>query len=165
MTQEWRIRPRSRACHGCGDSFADGQICFSGLELTDNEWVRRDFCENCRQRQRRANPSFGAWRGRFRAPEEKHSADPVQRETVESLLRRLLDQDPTAHAGVIFVLAVTLERKRILVEREVLDLPDGARIRVYEHRRNGDFLRITDPRLRLDQLQPVQEEVIRWLKG
>jgi hypothetical protein len=42
---------------------------------------------------------------------------------------------------------------------------DGTMLRVYEHRRTGDSFVVADPRLRLDQLEQVQREVIDMLGG
>lgn len=165
MIQEWNIRPRAPACDGCKIAFEDGQVCYSGIETVETEWVRRDFCAECWQQYRQAHPAFGAWRGRFHAPSLKKAEEPVKRETAETLLRRLLDEDADGNREVLFVLAVMLERKKILVERDVQVQPDGERCRLYEHRQNGELLRIPDPQLRLDALQPVQEAVMHLLSG
>jgi hypothetical protein len=59
----------------------------------------------------------------------------------------------------MFILAVMLERKRELVERDVQERDDGTRIRIYEHRRTGEMFSIVDPDLKLSELAPVQAEV------
>ncbi len=165
MTQEWNIRPRAATCSACGKTFEDGEWCFSGIETVEGEWMRRDFCAACRPDAQRTHPAVSVWRGRFRAPQSRQASEPVQPETAESLLRRLLDEDAGANVAVVFVLAVMLERRKVLVERDVRDQPDGERKRLYEHRRSGEIFLITDPRLRLDALLPVQEAVMQRLKG
>jgi hypothetical protein len=60
---------------------------------------------------------------------------------------------------------VMLERKRLLVERDVQHREDGKMIRVYEHRKTGEMFLIPDPRLRLDQLETVQQQVVTLLGG
>jgi hypothetical protein len=37
-------------------------------------------------------------------------------------------------------------------------------IRVYEHRKTGETIAITDPRLKFDQIEQVQQEVIAMLE-
>jgi hypothetical protein len=56
-----------------------------------------------------------------------------------------------------------LERKRVLVERDVTLRPDGMKLRIYEHRKTGEMFTIPDPDLRLDEVAAVQEEVNQLL--
>jgi hypothetical protein len=58
-----------------------------------------------------------------------------------------------------------LERAKQLVERDTKPHESGGILRIYEHRKSGDSFVILDPRLRLDQLAPVQEQVIAILSG
>ena len=58
-----------------------------------------------------------------------------------------------------------LERKRILVERGVQLLADGFKLRVYEHRKTKESFIVTDPGLRLDELETIQDEVAILLGG
>ena len=74
------------------------------------------------------------------------------------------DEDDT-RINVIYILAVMLERKRILVERDIQTKDDGTTIRVYEHRQSGETFLIPEPYLRLDQLEHVQTEVVEMLGG
>ncbi len=159
---EWRIRAPSAACSTCGHPFADGESYRSRLLFAEGEGYRReDICERCFA----AAPEVAAvsqWRGVYRAPPPP-AAEPIRRETAESLLRKLLEQGDPARSGVVFVLSVMLERRRLLVERAVHIQPDGARIRIYEHRGTGETFTIRDPGLRLDDLDRVQQEVVELL--
>ena len=83
--------------------------------------------------------------------------------TWEALLRRLVEEDDPANAGVVYILAVMLERKRQLVERDAKARPEGGILRVYEHRASGDTFVILDPQLRLDAIADVQRRVIELL--
>ena len=67
--------------------------------------------------------------------------------------------------NVVYVLAVMLERSRILVERDSKLQPDGTIRRVYEDRKQGDTFVILDPRLRLDNIEEVQRQVVALLSG
>jgi hypothetical protein len=77
------------------------------------------------------------------------------------MLRRLLESNDPAHVNTRYLLAVMLERKRILrpqpsVEKGIL---------VYEHARTGETFLIVDPALSLSDLVAVQEEVSALLSG
>ena len=67
--------------------------------------------------------------------------------------------------NVVYVLAVMLERSKILVERDAKELEDGTIRSVYEDRKQGDTFVILDPRLRLENLAEVQQQVVALLSG
>jgi hypothetical protein len=102
------------------------------------------------------------WKGVFRMPPPPPE-EPLKKETAESLLRKLIEDGEQSRAGVIYILAVMLERKRVLTEKDVQKRPDGVWIRVYEHRRTAETFLVRDPRLRLDELDTVQREVMELL--
>jgi len=58
---------------------------------------------------------------------------------------------------------VMLERKRILKVKEQI-VRDGQRVFIYEQPKTGDIFTITDPNLRLDQLEEVQRDVAMLLE-
>jgi len=87
----------------------------------------------------------------------------IQKETAETLLRKLIEQNDPAHAPAGYILAVMLERKRILKVKEQI-MREGQRIFIYEHPKTGDIFTIADPNLRLDQLEVVQRDVAALLE-
>ena len=187
---DWNLRSRARACMKCARPFAEKETVRSGVvpfesplvaelfaeKLAEEaaaaaagqpvkahpEYVRLDFCEDCRK----ALPDPGwisVWKGPY-VPPETAPEDPLRKATPETLLRSLLEgDDPAAHAAPIYLLAVMLERKRILVERALRNAPDGTLVHIYEHRRSGDILLIADPRLSDAEIPGVQEEIERLL--
>lgn len=162
--QDWDIKSRGSACGGCARAFEDRETYYSALTFGEQGYVRTDYCEPCWQKQ--AAPSDGLysiWQGVFRAPPPKPE-EPLKKETAETLLRRLMEAPDPSQINVVFILAVMLERKKILDEKDV-QLRDGETIRVYEHRKSGEVFVVQDPLLRLDQIQMVQEQVIQMLEG
>ena len=75
-----------------------------------------------------------------------------------------METDDPATRNVIFILAVMLERRRILVEKEV-QMPEGTgqKIRVYEHKQTGESFVVPDPQLKLKEIETVQREVMELL--
>jgi hypothetical protein len=67
--------------------------------------------------------------------------------------------------NAIFILTVMLERKKILVERDARKGDDGRKLRIYEHRKTGESFMVTDPELKLNELEQVQEQVVVLLGG
>ncbi|MFC1452965.1 hypothetical protein ACFLSJ_06425 [Verrucomicrobiota bacterium] len=164
MPTDWDIRPRSDTCSSCEKAFEDRAACFSRLVFAEEGYTRADYCAECwaGQRAEPGSEPHSVWHGVYRAPPPP-SEDPLKKETAETLLRHLMARDDPSMENVIYVLAVMLERKKLLVEKDVQTRDDGTMIRVYEYRKSGETFLIPDPRLRLDQLEPVQRQVVAML--
>ena len=163
---EWNIQSRSHACQACEKPFADEDHCHTLLLEERHQYVRMDVCQQCWETQY----SEGAadrkgfiyhWHGVYHAPPAA-PPEPIQRETAEDLLRKLIEAGDPKDGPVCYILAVMLERKRILKVKEQTQR-DGARVFIYEQPKTGDIFTITDPNLRLDQLEQVQRDVIHLL--
>jgi hypothetical protein len=87
----------------------------------------------------------------------------IQKDTAETILRKLVEQNDPQHAPAAYILAVMLERKRLLKVKEQLQR-DGRRVFVYEHPKTGDIFTIADPDLHLNQLEAVQRDVAQLLE-
>jgi hypothetical protein len=162
---EWNIQTRAHGCEACGNSFAD-QEPYHTLLFDEAENLRRlDICGACWEKQyREARDRKGFvsyWQGKFEAPPPP--TDPIERETAETLLRKLIQLGDPQHIPAGYILAVMLERKRVLKVKEQL-LHSGRRVFVYEQPKTGDLFTITDPGLRLDQLEQVQRDVSALLE-
>ncbi len=163
---EWNIQPRASACEACGRAFADKDV-YHTLLFEEQEQLRRfDVCRACW----RAQYSNGAterkgfvsyWQGVYEAPPPP--SEPIRRETAESLLRKLIELNDPRYAPASFILAVMLERKRVLKIKEQI-IREGRRTFVYEQRHTGDLFTIPDPDLKLDQLEEVQRTVAALLE-
>jgi hypothetical protein len=163
MAVDWDIKARGSVCGACAAPFADNQPYFSCLRFTEEGYVRGDFCSGCWDAKAPADKAFSNWQGTYRLPPPKPE-EPLKKETAETLLRRLVEEGDAGRASVIFILAVMLERKKLLEEKDAR-LVDGVTVRVYEHRKTGETFVVNDPGLRLDQLQAVQQDVIAMLEG
>ena len=158
---DWNLQSRAHDCQSCQRPFTD-QAAYHTLLFDEKTGYRRhDVCDACWQAQfsHGANARKGFishWQGIYEAPPA--APDPIKHETAESLLRKLLEQNDPAHAAARYILAVMLERKRLLKVKDQL-WQEGKRVFVYEHAGNGDVLTIADPGLQLDQLEAVQREV------
>ena len=164
---EWNIQSRAHACEACGQPFADEQP-YHTLLLDDPPELRRsDICEPCWLQQTAADDArsragfISHWQGIYEAPAPV--VDAIQKETAETVLRKLIEQNDPRYAPVAYILAVMLERKRILKVKEQI-VRDGRRVFVYEQPKTGDIFTIADPNLRLDQLEEVQRDVAMLLE-
>jgi hypothetical protein len=162
MAQEWDIKPRGTECRACGTPFEDGQPYWAALMRSADGYVRVDRCAGCWGREQAA--PYSSWRGVYHSPPPPEE-EALRKETAESLLRRLMEENEAEQAGVIFILAIMLERKRTLIERDVQVDEDGGVTRIYEHRKTGETFLVLDPQLQLDQLEHVQMAVVAQLGG
>jgi hypothetical protein len=162
---EWNIQSRAHACAGCGQQFADKQAYRTLLLEQATELRRSDVCEPCAQKTGDARGQTGfisQWHGVYQAPLAL-PVEAIQKDTAETILRKLVEQNDPRYAPAAYILAVMLERKRLLKVKEQLKR-DGRRIFVYEQPKTGDIFAITDPNLRLDQLEAVQRDVAQLLE-
>jgi hypothetical protein len=164
---DWNIQSRAAACEACGKLFADRES-FHTLLFDDRaEFLRRsDVCEACWQNQfsdgaRERKGFISHWQGIYEAPVP--AVDAIHKDTAETLLRKLIEQNDPRYGPAAYILAVMLERKRVLKVKEEV-VRDGKRVFIYEQSGTGDVFTITDPVLRLDQLEEVQRDVAALLE-
>ncbi|MDD2240187.1 MAG: hypothetical protein PHO14_01410 [Kiritimatiellae bacterium] len=163
MNAEWNIRTCADCCAACQTKYADGETLMSRLRFTPEGYLRDDFCADCwPERSPGTETETSAWATVWHAPIPK-AEEPLKKETAESLLRELMETEDPSKRNVVFILAVMLERRRILAEKEVHLQPDGIKIRVYEHKKTGESFVVPDPQLRLAEIESVQREVMDLL--
>jgi hypothetical protein len=118
---------------------------------------RRDLCDTCCANAPR-DGVLSYWQGEYKTP-ALPTAEPIQKETAETLLRKLVESTDPTHTAARYILAVMLERKRLLKQRDTVREEQGGELLIYEHTRTGEAFTIPDPHLRLDQLARVQQEI------
>ena len=165
MSQEWNIRSRGHVCTICGKPLVDKTPVVSALKEVNDGYERFDCHPECWKTREDAWEPFSQWDGVYLAPVKEAREEPLKKEDAGELLRQLVTLDDPAMKNVVYVLAVMLERSRILVERDSKMQPDGTIRRVYEDRKQGDTFVILDPRLRLDNIEEVQRQVVALLSG
>jgi hypothetical protein len=164
---EWHIQSRSHACQACERSFADQEAYHTLLFDQKHEFIRLDVCGGCWEKQygqgaqdRKGYVSH--WQGVYEAPPAT-PPEAIQKDTAETLLRKLIELNDPQYAATAYILSAMLERKRLLKVKEQLNR-EGQRVFVYEHAKTGDLFAIPDPRLQLNQLEQVQRDVAHLLE-
>lgn len=166
MNHDWKIKARSHACAVTGVPFREKEPFYAALFENDSEegFCRRDYSVEAWERERAHLKPFSYWRSIYEPPK----ADPakkevVEKESAESLLRRLIEEDDPSTENARFILALMLERKKTLKEIETRHL-GGSMLRIYEHK-SGDVFIIRDPMLKLSEIDSLQQEVAELLSG
>jgi hypothetical protein len=165
MSQEWNLRSRGHICTLCQKPLVDRAPVVSALKEEGDGYERFDCHPECWKAAERDWTPFSQWDGVYFAPVREERKEPLKKEDAGELLRHLITLEDPAMKNVVYVLAVMLERSKMLVERDRKEQKDGTILRIYEDRKNGDTFVILDPRLRLENLSEVQQQVVALLSG
>ena len=106
---EWNIQSRAHACAGCGRAFADQEPYHTLLFDEKSDFRRSDVCQDCWQKQysqgsRDRKGFVSYWQGVYEAP--RPTTEPIQRDTAESLLRKLSERQAPHFIPAAYILAV-----------------------------------------------------------
>ncbi|MEO6034141.1 MAG: hypothetical protein ABIQ35_02685 [Verrucomicrobiota bacterium] len=164
---EWNIQSRAHACQSCAQPFSDKQPYHTLLFAEKSELRRLDVCDPCWKSQFSEGGTdkkgvISRWQGVYEVPPAA-APEAIEKENAETLLRKLIERGDPKHGSVCYILAVMLERKRLLKIKEQFKR-DGQRIFIYEQPKTGDLFTITDPNLQLNQLEEVQRDVAHLLE-
>ena len=159
MNQDWTIQGRSHSCSSTGREFSEGEFFYTLLFDEPAGFRREDWCEEAfKARPVDAVTPYSQWRSKYQPPAPP-PPEALGKQTAEDLLRRYMDEDTPQHTNARYLLAVMLERKRLLKEVEVKKGDDGQIVRIYMHNKTGEVFIVPDPQLRLDQLAALQVEL------
>jgi len=165
--EQWSIKKCSSKCSKTGRDFKHQEIVTSVLKFVDGSFERFDYANNENDIDQISGGSSSGdvfvWKTQFSLPAEKEEI--VKKENVESLLRKLILKEDPKDQNIIFILAVMLERKKILVDRGMQNLENEFKLRVYEHRKTKESFTVIDPCLKLNELEKIQEQVVVLLGG
>ena len=162
MLVDWNIQHRSRVCQICSVEFQDKETYHTALFEEPDQYERWDVCNSCWKDRRSEiiaenRQMVSHWKGVFEAPTPP-PPEAIQKENAESLLRKLIELDDPRFINAQFILAVMLERKRIL-KIKAEPRKNGVRWLMYERAKTGELFPVQDPNLHLDALEQVQEQV------
>jgi hypothetical protein len=166
FAESWHVRSRARECAATAQAFAEGDDVVTALhpDPESSGYLRRDYLlnawESLPEEERRA---FSFWRSVYTPPPREGREDPAEKLSAEELLRRLVEEDAGHTENTRYILAVMLERQKLLRETDCQRTPSSI-LRVYEHRKTGEVFIIRDPDILLDRVESVQAEVALMLE-
>ncbi|PWU08580.1 MAG: hypothetical protein C5B47_04520 [Verrucomicrobia bacterium] len=160
MQQDWEIKKRAHVCTHTGKEFQKGELFYTLLFREDGGFRREDLCEAAWIAHKDSlsgsgiNRPFSFWKSRYQ-PSAPPAPEPIAKKDSETVLRRLIAQNNPVHTNLIYILALLLERKRLLraIESEDKDTL------VYEYPATGEMFLVRNPHLELDQIPAIQREV------
>ena len=164
LNESWSIKSRGHICTVTEDQFADGESFYTAIfpDPESGGYLRKDFSIESWE-QRDGDKPFSFWQSVYHTPVKDEKVE-VTEESPEELLRRLIDEDEEHTENARYILAIMLERKKMIKEADSQAVADGI-IRIYEQRKTGDVFIIKDPNIPLSEIESVQQEVTELLEN
>ncbi|MEN9468892.1 MAG: hypothetical protein RL630_625 [Verrucomicrobiota bacterium] len=154
MQANWEIKSRAHQCSRTGREFAEGEFFYTILVREGEGFLREDMSEEAWNERNENIQPFSFWRSKYEPPAPP-PAEPLPRDDAEGLLRRLIQENDPAYSNVRYILALMLERKRVI---RPLESSDDDML-VYEHLATGETFVLANPKLSLERIPEVQREV------
>ena len=154
MNQDWEIRKRSDSCTMSQRPFREGESFYTAIFREGDGFRREDVTEEAWASRPVGDTPVAFWRAKFELPPPP-PPEPLAKQDAESILRKLIEENSDTTKNARYILALMLERKRILKPMDSTD-PD---VLVYERTQTGETFLIPNPRLSLAQVPEVQREV------
>lgn len=161
LTQEWNIQSRALQCAVSGRPFEKGERIFSALYWREGQYQRVDLSAEAWNARNENIAPLSAWQTDF-VPPPPPEPESLKKDDAESLLRRLIAENASGTRNTRYILALMLERKKVVRQIEK-QRQEGGAILVYEHIASGEVWLIEDPGLKLGELKAVQDEVAHLL--
>jgi len=162
LANDWPIKHRADACARTHRAFEPGEQFYTLLFREGDGFRREDLSEEAWTQRNENILPFSFWKSRYEPPPAE-PPETLAKENAEDILRHLLAENDPAHVNACYVLAVMLERKRVLKQIKS-EQSEGRPVLIYEHAKSGDVFIVPDVHLRLDELEQVQNEVAEQLK-
>ena len=165
LQESWHVRNRSRECNITQTPFTEDQPIVTALfpDPESSGYVRKDFCESAwAARSPEDEAPFSYWRTKFQSTISNDTQPVVTKQSAEELLKQLVEDDLEHTENTRYILAVMLERQKILRETDTQPTTNGI-LRIYEHRKTGEIFIVKDPNIPLDEVERIQLEVMELL--
>ena len=160
MKEPWSIKSRSKTCAASEEAFEDGEKIRAAIfpDPESSGYLRKDYKTEAWEKREDDEVPFSTWLTTYLPPVIEEKPEAVVQDDPETLLGKLIEEDEAHTENVRYILAVMLERQKLLRETDTQELPTG-KLRVYEQRKSGDIYIIKDPQIPLSDVDKVQEEV------
>lgn len=168
INQDWKIRSRAHTCAHTGRAFTEGEEFTTALFIDpkSKDLTRNDYSHEAWEALADEIKPFSFWKTEYIPPEKKETEEEetIGKESPQDILRRLVEENESFTENARYILAVMLERSKILRQTDTQQTEDS-KLLIYEHKTTGDVIIIRDPQLHLDQVEAVQDQVAALLEN
>lgn len=164
MQQIWNIRTRSPQCALSGHVFTDGEPLYTAIYFDPETagFIRRDIAIDAWEQEVSERTPFSFWKTQYEPVVTEEKPEIAPKENAQALLTRLIEDDDPKTENARYILALMLERKRLLAPTATKETENG-RMLFYENKKTGEVFIVRDPELHLHEMEQVQEEVAMLL--
>lgn len=160
MNSDWNIKSRGQTCSATNREFVEGELFYTLLFAEGDGFRREDLSEEAWSARNENIQPFSFWKSKYEPPVPP-PPEALKKDDAEGLLRQLVADQQPGYANARYILALMLERKRVVRPVESQD----ENLMVYEHISTGEVFTIVNPHLGLEQIPAVQKEVSALLGG
>jgi len=154
MNQDWEIRKRSDTCTATQRPFREGELFYTVIFREGDGFRREDLSDEAWSARTGSETPLAFWRSTFELPPPP-PPEPLAKQDAESILRKLIEENSETTKNARYILALMLERKRLLKPMDSTD----SDVLIYERAQTGEIFLIPNPRLSLAQVPEIQREV------
>jgi len=164
MIQAWNIRSRAHLCSLSGRAFSEGEPFYTAIyfDPETSGYLRRDVSLDAWEQELSERKPIAYWKTAYTPHVEEERPEVTSKESAMTLLQRFIEEDEPNTENARYILALMLERKRILSPTATKETETGKML-FYENKKTGEVFIVRDPELRLDELVQVQDEVAMLL--
>lgn len=165
LPETYHFSRKLNKCAITEEPFQNGQVIYTALfmDSKDGGYLRKEYSETgWEQRPKEDLTPFSSWMTKWKKPEKAEEDKPLEKQSAETLLDLLSEEDLPETEKTRYILALMLERSRLLIETDSQPLSDGI-LRIYKHKKTGVNYIVKDPNLPLDQIADLQMEVAEML--
>jgi hypothetical protein len=164
MIQNWSIRSRATQCALSERPFTEGEVFHTAIyfDPETSGYLRRDVAIDVWPQEISERKPIAYWRTTYSPNIVEPKPEVASKEGAMALLQRFIEEDEPTTENARYILALMLERKRILSPTATKEV-DGNKMLFYENKKTGEVFIVRDPDLRLDELAQLQDEVAMLL--
>lgn len=164
MIQNWSIRTRSHHCSLSERPFVEGEVFHTAIyfDAETSGYLRRDVALDVWKQEISERKPIAYWKTTYTPNIVEARPEVTSKESAMALLQRFIEEDEPATENARYILALMLERKRILAPTATKEV-DGNKMLFYENKKTSEVFIVRDPELRLDELAQLQDEVAMLL--
>lgn len=164
MIQNWSIRSRSHHCAQSGRAFGEGDVFHTAIYFDPETggYLRRDVALDAWKQELSERTPIAYWKTAYTPHVTEERPEVTSKESAMALLQRFIEEDEPHTENARYILALMLERKRILAPTASKETEQG-KVLFYENKKTSEVYMVRDPELRLDELVQMQDEVATLL--
>ena len=153
---EWSINRGSHVCYLCEKTFPEEEVYLSALNDENNEFLRKDFCDECWDKRDSEN-CFSHWKTKISKKPEKVERY-AKTDVFYDLFNKLENEKDLSRVNFRYVLSLYLMRKKVLKLKSSHKSNENEYLVLYNVREDNDT-EVLNPKLNEEEVLAVTDEI------